>query len=103
MEYKKLIQNRRSSKSEEYCFGVLGSENQLGRAATLWKNYKDLFTLISTAELVEFCTEDKIDYDTREIKAFKAGLAAIPSFLALSSMELEQLRKKKAARQAKEK
>lgn len=61
------------------CEGVLGSNELVGVFAEFWKGNAGALHVIGANELVDYCSLND-DLDSRQIQAFKQGLAAFPSF-----------------------
>ena len=75
MSIAKLVQNQ--GKTEHECLGVLGDLNGLYAIAQIWETYPDLLNIIGIHELMEWTSKD---FDSKELAAFKEGLAAFPKF-----------------------
>lgn len=61
------------------CEKILGAKHKVGEFAAFWQNNASDIELVGAVQLLEFATNES--YTPTELAAFKAGLAAIPTFL----------------------
>lgn len=71
------------------CEGVLGSNELVGIFAEFWKGNAGAFHVIGANELVDYCSINE-DFTAAEVRAFKQGLAAFPSFFEACFVEKYQ-------------
>lgn len=98
----KVIENKAIKHNVKHgkCLSVLGDPSKLTECVEAWNRHGELFHLIAAAELLKWCESEK--FNSEELKAFKAGLGAIPAFLSLATREFianrqgEELLKEKA-------
>lgn len=99
-ELNQVIQNRKRPKGG-HCETVLGSRDELSRAASAWNSLAGMFQVIVASELLDFCSDELSNFDSKEFKAFKKGVSAIPAFLTRAAIEVAELKNNKEDSQLK--
>ena len=90
MYINQLIKNNGNTTNP--CQSVVGDENGVNVFAELWTNYPDLIHIIGIHSLIEWTTDR--EFDSKEMEAFKAGLAMFPEFMEKCYEERERLKAK---------
>ena len=83
-----LVKNQGQEGKE--CESILGDLNGLHAIANIWDKYPDLIHIVGVNELIKW---QQNEFDSKELAAFKAGLAAFPEFFEKCFKEVVENKK----------